>query len=201
MYLALSYNKGGKVMKKRFLLLVTACVLTMSLVACGGSEANDASNNETNVNTQEAGTQVAEEPEVEGTFVFDVPEGFAINEDGIYASVDGTYLSNIYCNEVANDGSFDNVSSELLLEAIEPELEAAYEQEFELKLVEEEFYEIDGHRAYRYAFEYEVYGTKILQIQHIIETKELFKYVTYTVFNDEACLEAFKASEATFRFE
>lgn len=166
-------------MKKKLLALLTVTVLALSTVACGGSKV-----------------------ELTGEFTFDAPEGFTEIEDKTFAAPNyPDEVSNINWLTLPNDGSFASTKSDVLLESVESEIEQAYGEDVTLTLLEEENYEIDGRRAMKYAFEYELMGTKLVQLQCIIEDREELIFLTYTEFNNEGYYDDFQESVKTVRFE
>lgn len=146
-------------------------------------------------------TEEASEAEAEltGTLVFDVPEGFSESSEGVY-NVEGKY-SNINKLSLPNDGSFGMLTTEMLIETIEKQLEAQTETEVEITLVSDEYYEIDGREALKYEISYDINGITISQIQCIISDTEKLHFITYSDLAGEGYADAFKASLDSIRFE
>lgn len=166
-------------MKKKLFALLTATVVALSTVACGGSDV-----------------------ELTGEFTFDVPEGFTETEANTFVAPNyPEEASNINWLTLENDGSFDSTTSKALIESVESELETAYGGDITISLLEEEKYEINGRRALKYAFEYELMGMKIVQLQCIIEDREELIFLTYTEFAEEGYYDDFQESVKTVRFE
>lgn len=136
-----------------------------------------------------------------GTLTFDIPEGFVESAENYYSYEDTAKLSNINSLALENDGSFDSINSEILLASLEAQLKEASGEDLTLSLLEEENYEINGHRAYKYAIEYEVLGNTFRQLQCIVETDEELHFITFTDINDEGFYDTFEAAADTIRFE
>uniref|UniRef100_UPI004056681F hypothetical protein n=1 Tax=Acetatifactor sp. TaxID=1872090 RepID=UPI004056681F len=209
-------------MKKKLLVMVTTCALAFAMCGCGSSEdaASAIGNSDVATASQESdiateeiteNTDAATESESAtteeavadstGTFTFDVPAGFVESQENFYTSEDTTHGSNFNYLTQPNDGSFDQVNAELLLQATESQMESMYEVDVTFTLLDETFYEIDGNRAFKYSMEYELSGVKVVQIQCIVEDPETLHFVTYTEINNEGYLDAFNASVDSLRFE
>ncbi len=208
-------------MKKKLVILSIICALTFAMCACGSSEDTANTNEETtSVESTDAteNTDAAESAEdanvaadtesaadetaaATGTLTFDIPEGFVESEENYYSCEDTTKLSNINYLALENDGSFDSINSEILMASVEAQLEEAYGEDLTLTLLEESSYEVDGCRAFNYAFEYEMSGTSVRQLQCIIETADELHFITFTDINDEGFYDTFKAAADTIRFE
>ena len=80
-------------------------------------------------------------------------------------------------------------------------MEEASGTDLTLTLLEESSYEVNGCRAFKYAFEYEISGTTIRQLQCIIETADELHFITFSDINNEGFYDAFKAAADTIRFE
>lgn len=216
-------------MKKKLLAVLLTAMLAVFVTACGSSEEADAAvteaaeetivaeeateeaETETVVEEKEARavetteaveeTEAASEAEAEltGTLVFDVPEGFSESSEGVY-NVEGKY-SNINKMSLPNDGSFGMLTTEMLIETIEKQLEAQTETDVEITLVSDEYYEIDGREALKYEISYDINGITISQIQCIISDTEKLHFITYSDLAGEGYADAFKASLDSIRFE
>lgn len=136
-----------------------------------------------------------------GTLTFDIPEGFVESAENYYSNEDATKLSNINSLALANDGSFDTINSEILTASVEAQLKEASGEDLTVNLLEEESYEINGHRAYKYVIEYEVLGNTFRQLQCIVETDDELHFITFTDINDEGFYDTFKAAADSIRFE
>lgn len=196
-------------MKKKLLALTLMCSFALSLSACGGSKNEDSaetSSTETQVSAEASAsadstdtTDVA--PEELGTFTFDIPEGFAEAGENYYSPEDTTKFSNInYLNE-NNDGSFAELTTDMLVEASKTSLEAYYGETVDIQLTDSRFYTIQGCDALRYTIEYTLAGTKLIQTQCIVDAPDLLHFVTYTEIDDEGFLDVFEDSIASIRFE
>lgn len=216
-------------MKKKLVIMSTICALTFAMCACGSSKdaantnetissvesTDSAATTETTENTDAATTEnagttadgtvtddtTADNTVADGTLTFDIPEGFVESAENYYSNEDATKLSNINSLSLANDGSFDSINSEILMASVEAQLEEASGEDLTLNLLEEDSYEINGHRAYKYAVEYEVLGNTFRQLQCIVETDDELYFITFTDINDEGFYDTFKAAADSIRFE
>lgn len=206
-------------MKKKILLLSMICVLSMTLCACANSA--DTTNSKTTsqtisddsaakaaspvaetLSTEDQSTTVANADTAElSTLVFDMPEDFIETEENYYCSKDSTKVSNINYLELPNDSSFNTVNADVLLAAMEPQLESIYGIDLTFTLVDEEFFNIADYQAFRYTFEYMIGDETITQLQCIIDTPSILQCLTYTTINSEDYLDAFNNSIQSLRFE
>lgn len=169
-------------MKKKLMTLFTLCAMVFVMCACGSSA------------TKQTTAEL-------GTLTFDIPEGFVESRENYYTCEDTTKLSNINTLALENDGSFKTISSKVLMDSVEAQLEEASGTDLTLTLLEESSYEVNGCRAFKYAFEYEISGTTIRQLQCIIETADELHFITFSDINNEGFYDAFKAAADTIRFE
>lgn len=166
-----------------------------------GTTADGAVTDDTTADSTVADDTTADNTVADGTLTFDIPEGFVESAENYYSNEDATKLSNINSLSLANDGSFDSINSEILMASVEAQLEEASGEDLTLNLLEEDSYEINGHRAYKYAVEYEVLGNTFRQLQCIVETDDELYFITFTDINDEGFYDTFKAAADSIRFE
>ncbi len=214
-------------MKKRLLATLLTCALAISMVACGSSEAvaetetteaveaettEVVAETETTEAVETETTEVAEEETTEettegesevvestGELTFDIPEEFTETSENVY-TVEGKY-SNINRLTLPNDGSFGSVSSDILAEQIEKEIESEYGEAVEITVVSDEYYEIDGRDALRYEISYELMGTAIQQIQVIIDDENGLEFITFSDLDNEGYIDAFNTAIDSIRYE
>lgn len=178
-------------MKKRGLIIALVAAMMLSMAACG-DKAKSASDIDAVV--------------TEGSLTLDLPEGFAKDEDSSSEDVDmytagQDVASNINITTTANDGSFGQVTPEMLIESTEDQIAQYYGVEVDIELLEKEEYTINGCNALSYSFEYELSGVPLKQRQVIVEAPDTYYFVTFTDMNGEGYFEAFDAAADTIRFE
>lgn len=174
-------------MKKNLWITTTIFALAFSMCACGSSK-NDL-------------TVQASVSEETGTLTFDLPEGFSSAGEDYYRPEEASHGSNINLLVTENDGSFDMLDAEVLVESAQSQLEAIYGTDVPMTILEESSYEVSGYRVFRYSFECELSGHKTVQLQCVVESPEHYYYVTYLDYNNEGYSDVFKASADTLRFE
>lgn len=204
-------------MKKKLLSLVLIAMLSMSVVACGAAEGDQIltpatteapAESEAVVNTDgtaeapvetEAPTEAP--AETAGTFTFDVPEGFTDDGNGFYEHSDEMTFATIYTYTIENDGSFDQVSKELLLMGLQVGLTAELGEEVDIEMTSYEEITIGEYEAVEYSIAYEYQGIGFEQTQFLINEPDVFRYVTYTNISGDGYAEIFAASGDSIRYE
>lgn len=127
---------------------------------------------------------------------FDIPEEFEKNDTSVAILYQKPGVSsNINVVKSVNDGSLDSITGAAMIAAIETELESVYGEDLTLTLIDGELTEVDGHKAFRYSYDYEIQGIYILQTQFIVENGDEYEYITFSDCNDgytdifEECME------------
>ncbi|MGN0308938.1 MAG: hypothetical protein ACI4DN_12050 [Lachnospiraceae bacterium] len=195
-------------MKRRIMLAALYGLLILGLAACGkntGADTEVKSSLPMETMVDETAGEEAEGLIVELTY--DVPEGFILDEENsgngalLYHSEKENEYSNLNSFSMENDGSFERVTNENFTAQLEEQMEAMWETELTLTLLEQKEYEIDGRRAFMHSYEYEEDGIKYTQTQCIIEDGEQLHFITFTIINDEPYADAFAATLDSVRFE
>lgn len=208
-------------MKNKVLALMVTAVMVCSMAACSGKAADgkeagkqaSAENVETTQSAPEATTDSAdaassEDVKATGEFTFDLPEGFVKDEENSTADLTMYYgpnypdeLSNINLNVLANDGSFSQLTPEMLVTLAEQQIKQAYSIEVDMELMDSKTYKVGDCDALRYEISYDLGEGHMHQIQVIVQAPEKLYFVTFSLAENEDYLDAFNACADTIRFE
>lgn len=199
-------------MKKKFLSAILLAGMCVSLIACG-NEVDTAKDGdveqkiETEVSNEDNTVVEEKEPETEEvTEAVAKKEVLKLNLPGfemtemtglIYYQKEGV-TSNVVINNTANDGSLKNTTAQMMVDTIEPSLEAIY-GELDVVLLEEENLVVDGHNALMYSYSYVVQGFNVVQTQYLIENGDEYNVITFTDFNEE-CTSVFEECMNTIEY-
>lgn len=119
------------------------------------------------------------------TLNFVVPAGFEKLEVGNNSfCTKGGAASNIIVNTTVKDGTLDTITGSAMLQEVEKSLESAYGSDFTLTLLDEEYFLVDGHKAFMHSYSYKLGEDDIIQTQYIFENGDVYEFITFTDFNE-----------------
>ncbi len=149
------------------------------------------------------GTTVPEEPQSEGEISFTLPENFVWSEEDQtwYTTEYPNILANVNYMYVENDGSFSQVTKEIMEPALEDTLTSTYGTTIDLDITAWDAKTIAGYEAIDYIIEYTWSGMNILQRQVIINGTDNFHYITLTELKEEGYNNSFNNVIDTIKFE
>lgn len=184
-------------MKNKLVRIFLLTSFSLSLVACG---------------TKQTDTTVSEnliqEVEIESTEKVDIEEVKEIEEDKNYVTEKETLMiylpenfermettgftiyqevgknSSVNLVKTINDGSLDDVSGKEIVSAVETQLESIYGIDLTFDIVDEDFLEIDGHKAFKCSYTFDVEDIHILQTQLMIENGDEYECLTFADYNE-----------------
>lgn len=190
-------------MKKKIVALLLMAMMAVSVMACGENKQTDNGDNEQNVSDDadtkdNASDKTVEEKKSEGTMLFDVPSGFTYNEeDSMYYSDDEGEMANIIYYTVENDGSFDQVTKEAMLTALQQSLGS----DITLEMPVWESLTVSGYDALHYQIAYTYMGIGVVQDQLVVNGTDNFHYLTFTRAASEDYDAAYTECIKSARFE
>ena len=179
------------------------------------SEATNAESSEAEENSEAESTETSEDAakgyssSVANGLIIELPEGFTKSEEESTDTIEYFYgpnypneTANININVTANDGSLAFTTTDMLVMTLEPQLEAAYQIDLDIKVTKNMSPKIDDHRALIYAIEYALTDeVSLTQQQCIIENNDKLVFVTFTSATGEDYADAYDACIDSIRFE
>ncbi len=211
-------------MKRKLLAILTICTLAFSMTACGGSEepANtseaeeSSADNNTESNEAEKSSEEASEESSTGYsssvakgLILELPEGFTKSEEDSTETIEffcspnyPNEVSNININVTANDGSLASTTTDMLVQAIESQLETVYQMDLTINVTNSDSSKIADRNALNYTIEYAVTeDMTVTQQQCIIENEDQLVFITFTSATGEDYADAYAACVDSIRFE
>lgn len=198
-------------MKK--IVLFVLLVGMLCFTACGNGETSD---NKEGVEKQEQREEdtsesqkdeskkdVEEQEPLVGELVMDFPEGFTPSEteSGLIVYQNETDLSNIVLKQIEGEGDLTQFDGDELIEALEASLIEAGEEEPNVSFVDEKWYEIDGHEAYKIVYSYYIFGEERMVDSLVIVNGDKFECITFTNKVVEGYEDIFAEVEESIHFE
>lgn len=165
-------------MKKKIMALITMCAMVATLTACGGEKKGD--------------------PKL----VYEFPEGFTEQADGMYYAPDyPNDTSNIYVQVAENDPYGVNYTEDQFVEMVNAAYEAQGYSISNMNMVEFSKGEIEGYDTLTIDCAYELEGIQIEQIEFIIQIGKETHMITYTTAPGMGWTDAFRSSVDSMKVE
>lgn len=135
--------------------------------------------------------------------VMEIPEGFTTTEteEGYIYYTNDEDMSSIMVAQIIADGSLESFDAQILVDGLAENMRADGIEDANVTLLEEKWYEIDGHEAYKVVYSYELYGKKRVVDTITIQNGDIFECITFTNKVEEGYKKIFKKAEESIHFE